>query len=356
VGQGAEAAIAVTATTEEQFAAAMDGYRQACRAKGEEERWFRIGGYAVRLTFAGPSLVDSLSLAFQHLAITPVGRADLHVAFWDSVSTGVPLPPEAGDLEEHALKGMPGTQGDASVLSAYLRPDTGLSMLHLARNEAIYWVPDAKKVPYYDRAGPLRGILSWWMGRNRRQFVHAAALGRAHGGVLLAGRGGSGKSTTALASLVAGIGFLADDYCLLSTEGDRTIYSIYSCAKLNADNLHKVPGLKAAPANGHRLEYEKAVYTLLQDYSSQLLKQFPLKAILLPRVGGGATARLEPISAGRALTALAPSSLLQLSGVTAESLRIFASLVAAVPSYELWLADDPFEAAPLIDDLLGGPS
>ena len=77
-------------------------------------------------------------------------------------------------------------------------------------------------------------------------MVHAAAVGDESGGVLLVGRGGSGKSTTALSCLGTQVGYLADDYCLVEmVEGPR-VHSLYTSGKANRGSIARLPRLRAA--------------------------------------------------------------------------------------------------------------
>jgi hypothetical protein len=90
-----------------------------------------------------------------------------------------------------------------------------LRVLDRARGLGFYWTEDVAAIPDYEHCAPLRKLLAWWMSSRGHQVVHAAAVGRDDGGVLIAGRGGSGKSTTALACLDSDLRFAGDDCCLL---------------------------------------------------------------------------------------------------------------------------------------------
>src|SRR4051794_35230087 len=65
----------------------------ASATRGSVERWYRIAGRGVRLRFAGAALVGDMTRALAHLAVDPMGDADLTVSVWDSDSTDVPPPP-----------------------------------------------------------------------------------------------------------------------------------------------------------------------------------------------------------------------------------------------------------------------
>ena len=74
------------------------------------------------------------------------------------------------------------------------------------------------------------------MEASGRQLVHAAAVGTDEGALLITGRGGVGKSTTALACLEAGMQFLGDDYVVVGLDPEPQVYRLYGSAKLTSNS------------------------------------------------------------------------------------------------------------------------
>src|SRR5581483_7842647 len=107
-----------------------------------------------------------------------------------------------------------------------------LSVLYRQQRRAIHWVPDAPSIPFYEQSAPFLQILHWWARENLHQMVHAAAVGTATGGVLIGGKSGSGKSTTTLACLKAGLRSTGDDYTLLRASHPPLVRNLYSTGKL----------------------------------------------------------------------------------------------------------------------------
>ena len=91
-------------------------------------------------------------------------------------------------------------------------------------------------------------------------LLHAAAVGDADGVVLLVGNGGSGKSTTSVVCSQAGLGFLADDFCLLEP-GTLPRPASTGRPSLRDDSACRVPGVEVAPAD--RLDEDH--YFLVDD-------------------------------------------------------------------------------------------
>ena len=70
----------------------------------------------------------------------------------------------------------------------------------------------SERLSLYERGKPFRVLLSVWLHDRGVQVVHAALVARGDRGVLLPGRGGAGKTTSALTCLLAGFRYLGDDY------------------------------------------------------------------------------------------------------------------------------------------------
>ncbi len=175
------------------------------------------------------------------------------------------------------------------------------------------------------------------MHHHHRQLTHAAAIGTSKGGVLLIGKGGSGKSTTALSCINSGFFYVSDDYCLLTTDPVPYVYSLYNSAKLDADNIQKFPNLAPAISNTDHLDSEKALFFLYEYCSEKMATGFPIRAILLPRVSGHPETKLTPASPAESLTALAPSTIFQLPGAGVAAFQIMVRLVQQIPCYTLEL-------------------
>ncbi len=337
------------------FAAFLEAWQHAAEAAGTTiDRYIALAGHCVRLRFAGPALVPAMTSAFAHLPSPSGGSPSLTVCLWDTASTGVGLPPGAGAIGQYVERTLPAAQPEGTLHLAVEGPDSGVSMYDSTERVGILAVRDAAAVPFYDVAGPMKPILNWWMAGVGLQFLHAAAVGKPEGGVLIVGKSGSGKSTTALACLEAGLSYVGDDHCILTLEPEPFAHTVYCSGKIRGHNLHKVPGLESWVSNPERLETEKAVFWLNESHGDRLIPGFPVRAILVPTIRGLERPRLLRSSAATGLAALAPSTLLQMPGARAESLRAMRDLAARMPCYVLELSEDPLLVAGLLRDLLAG--
>ena len=327
------------------FDAMSAAHAQAAVVAGAHERHFRIAGKQVCLRFAGPRLATRLTPALDHLA-TAAGGSGLTVLLWDSASSGVPpaRPPwqidaytPRGDLRGHAMRRM---------RAAFSLGTCTLSMLDLERGLGLYWMHDARDLPSWEQAAPLRTLLSWWAAADGAQLAHAAAVGIGDHAVLLVGRGGSGKSTTALACLDRGLRYAGDDYVLLRADhgAPPSVYSLYRTGKLRPQDLAlRLPALR--PRRLTASDYDKAVLLLGDDHGDLLTDRLAIRAIAIPKVCPTGTA-LRPASAVEVLKALAPTTLFQLPGAGREALQMMGALVQSVPGYVL-------EVGPDLDEVVG---
>jgi len=336
-------------------------YAQAEAGAGRIEADYVIAGQRVRLRFAGPALPPVLTPALAHLAAPPtlkkLGQVDappaLTIHLWEMETTGRAAPPPAwaySNFQPNSL--IEGFEADPLSV-AFELGSNALSVIHHTNNTAYYWVKQAAQVPYYDRGSPLRIILHTWLSRRGVHLVHAGAVGRPEGGVLLAGRGGSGKSNTALAMLGSSLQYASDDYCLLTTTTTPpTAFSLYSTGKTHAADLDRLPFLRPAVSNAGRLDTEKALYFLYPHFPDKLIGQFPVRALLLPRVGAEARTQLRRITAAQGLAALTPSTVSQLPGIQASDFRTLVALARQVPSYVLEVGQDRDHLTGTVTDLV----
>src|SRR5437667_6307955 len=110
--------------------------------------------------------------------------------------------------------------------------------------EAYVHTADAAHIPDWVRRAPLRNVLTWWANDRGLAFLHAGAVTDGAGAVVLAGGSGAGKSTTAMACLAAGLGFVGDDACLVRLDPHPVVFSVYGFAKLEPDALARLPTLR----------------------------------------------------------------------------------------------------------------
>lgn len=320
---------------------------------GSIDKFYNLHGYLVRLSFLGRALIPKLTAALAHWEAKPNGPLDLTVCLWDDASTGTKMPPPpwlgyATYMPRGDIRGY----NTERIRTAFQMGSDVLCTMDIAQKRAIYWTRNAEHLPQWEIGSPLRLILHWWLQQHGLQFVHAGAVGFPEGGVLLVGKGGSGKSTTALTCLNSNLRYVSDDYCLISSDPVPTAYNLYNTGKVGEDNIHRVPHLKQFISNVDRLDQEKALFFLNEVMPQKLVGNFPLKAVLIPRVTGQVDTVLTPSSATEGLKALMLSSMKQLAGAGPVAVQAMKGLVEQIPSFYLELGTDLTQIPGTIADLL----
>ena len=314
-------------------------FSAAASVSGLLERRIVVGGLPIRLRFAGPAMLERIGGSFMHLAQEVESEDPLTVDVWDSTSTGVDSPPLLGAPVEGNGTG-PIYYYDENGVRALSRWGT-LSVLDFDARHAWFWTPDPAELLSWDWASPLRAILHWWLGRHGIMQVHGGAVGTPDGGVLVVGRGGSGKSTTTLACLSAGLRYAGDDFVGIQVEPEPWVHSLYSSGKLETHHLERFPALRSAVANPVRRPEEKVILLAATAVPGAPIAGFPLRAVLVPRiVGEEPDTHVVPTSRAAALAALAPSTIFQLHPPHPEGLAFMATLVRQVPCFSLELGSD----------------
>jgi hypothetical protein len=307
---------------------------------GVVDRYYVIAGLTLRLRFAGSALVPHITPAFAHLSSPVNFNPALTVCLWDSASTHTPIIPlrwKNHDIIFHEKRQI---YYDDQVRVSFQNESSSISLLNKILSTALFWVEDADRVPTDESAAPLRTILHWVTSGHGLQMAHSAAIGTDLGGVLLAGKGGIGKSTTALACLIAGMQYVGDDYVVIGTDPVPFVHSLYNSAKLEPDQTRRFPELWPETADSRQIIGEKALTFVYQIYPERVKPGFPVRAILIPQVTYGSTTKMVKTSGAAALAAIAPSTIFQLPGAGRESLHALSEFVRRVPCYKLELGKD----------------
>lgn len=325
------------------------------------ERIVRIGDCAAKFRFVGTGTLERLWPAIAHLEFDGNDLTDvsLTVNVWDSASTGTPISPLIESIARGAGEGALSPRCEVKLLTndrfrtSAVPWDGVFTLFDREEQQAYYWVRDADELPYWERGAPFRTLFSWWLSEHGMQCVHAGAVGTSNGALLLAGKGGSGKSTTCLACIGSDLRYLSDDYCVVSAGADPHVFSLYNTGKLNdAPDLERQPHFTSWVVNPHRLGAEKQLFFVNDNAPDALLAEAPIRAVIVPTVTNADKPVLARLSGGHALRALAPTSLFQLPGSSADALALMASLVRSVPCYTLETGRDLAALPPALAGLL----
>ena len=294
--------------------------RAARAVGGYEDRCFRIADHVMRLRCAGRRLASYLAGSMSHLEIAPAAPADLTVNAWADGPS--PCADHAGFRRWSGGDGLSFVQwGEGS-----------LSGLDATRDAGHLWVQSLDR-PVDVGVAPVSPILSAWLPSRGLLHAHAGAVGHRDGCVLLAAPSGQGKSTTALACVENGLGYLGDDACLLRADPRPTAYSLYRLAQ-------SLPG-EGAPRKAIRHMEDRV-----------MVSEAPLRAIAIVEPSGLRGSRTAVASAAEAVGAIAPSSMLRLPAPREAVLRGLARIAATVPCHRLEAGTDAAGLAAAVRALL----
>ena len=319
----------------------------------EVRRSLELAGEVVSLRFAGDGMAQALLPALAHLPSSKAPAPSLTVCLWDSRSTGVPIPRPPWQPEDYLARG--DIRGWATGVHAAYHLGAGtLSLFDPKERTALFWLDDASTLPSWEKAAPLRTILGWFLRTTGRELLHAGAVGLPSGGVLLAGRGGRGKSTIALACLVKDttLQYAGDDYVAVEAGPAPRVHSVYSSGKL--DLVHAsalLPELVPLISHPEPGPGEKGQLLLARQVPERLATGFPLRAILLPEMSAGAP-RLEPVSPILVLQELASTTMGQMPGTDPGTFAVVAELIRTLSCYRLRTGSDLPGAVTAIHSLL----
>lgn len=329
-------------------------FTAAAERAGLHEVDLRMATHRVRLRFAGAGLMPVILPALSHLQVPRDGPADLTVHLWDTRSTGTEMIDAPWDMRVLEFGGAIPEATAQGLYAIYHLEEPRLVVLDPPRGRAVMWIHDAARVPWYERAAPLRATLAAYFARHGKVMTHAGAVAHGGHGVLLGGSGGSGKSSTALTCLQAGFDYGGDDFVLTEPEarGHPMAYSLYATGKVFVPDTRHFADITPAFA-GEPPPGEKATAFLQRQSPERLSPGFPLVALLLPMVSGNVDTRAEPMKGAHALRGLAPSTVFQHDGLPRPMLAALARLVARLPCFRLELGTNRDEIPVVIADLIG---
>lgn len=215
-------------------------------------------------------------------------------------------------------------------------------------------MPKNDGFPPWDPGSPLRNFLQWHLGSNTASLLHAGTLGLGGRGVLLAGAGGSGKSSTVLAGIFDGLASVGDDYVLVETD-TLTARPVFETLKQDRAGLERLSRL-AHPAIPRATNWQGKYQFYMPDVSPQpLARALSLSALLLPEITGGNQTSLTPVTSKEAFLALAPSGVTQIHCDRQRLFSVAAEVARKLPAYRLRLGTDPQEIVQALRGFLEAP-
>ena len=324
-------------------------FREAAEAAGgAEDRFIEIAGVSVRLSFAGPELLEVYWSSFEPpLRAAGPGGAEVTVEIFDSASTGAAAPRLAWRHEDPEPDHVARYDGpEVGALQEF-----GCPALTIARPEsgvAVHHVPSAQSVSWIERGSAFRFAMASLLGPRGRHLVHGAAVGEGGAGVLLAGPSGAGKSTLSVACLQAGLQWAGDDYVVLEPGEPPVAHALHVTAKLSPASVDAL-GVGELVVGEASPPDEKAVL-LMPGIDPLVVTGLAIGAVLIPRIGPAPG--LSEASAAQSFAALAPTTMFQQTSRSRASMAAIGALTKQVPARFIDLGPDHAENAATVREAL----
>ena len=337
------------------FSRAMLDFAEDATGPPSRELRYHLGGLTVALETNGPLYEERLTRALRHAEAPPEPKQEAAVRVFAV---------DAGARDSMRPPGWPFPYSDRRHLErlhvtaerdVYVTFNEDTRTWHVferGSRRAAIWTQDASCLPDWEHAFPMRTLLNWLYAPSPSTLAHAAVVGDGAYGVLLAGAGGSGKSTTTAACLDLGLETCGDDFVAVTCGEKPRAHSLFDTIKLDERSLEWFPDLKAHVANPDTARETKARIHLREARPSLLMASCEVRALVVPRLVPGDRTRIQPLSKAVALRALAPTTLFLVRGTEAETAAKLATLVRRLPTYELLIGGEPAEAAAAIRSLL----
>jgi hypothetical protein len=330
-------------------------FAEAATRTGTTARSYSLAGQTVRIRRAGGQLEAALAPAWAHMASANDAESApaLEILAWDEAESGVAAPelPWSWSAVSGTVRLVLPPGGEAFRVHAY-EEGTMFFMYSVMENKAVFWTKDARRLPTFFRAAPFLTLMHWWANMQGLRLVHAGAVGTDAGAVLIAGKGGSGKSTTSLLCVLAGMHFLSDDFCLVQAGERPLVHCLNGSGKLHRDHFQQFPELAARSVDPVPDAFDKPLIFVHEHFPTQVKTSLPLRAVILPQVTGKDTTSWEPLSASTALRALTSSTMFQFSPDDGSAFRDMAAVLRGLPCFRLLLGTRTAEIPAAVRDIL----
>ncbi len=313
---------------------------------------YRLGPLRLSLQVEGDALAQRLGMAIRHAAdsATASDQAVTVVAIDGSAAGRLPPAWNLPTYDRRHLERLH-VSSDGQRLLHHNPDTTNWTILDRQRRLALTWTASADRLPDWEDSFPLRTILHWMSTPTTAALAHAAVVETGERGLLLTGRGGSGKSTTTVAAILSGMRTCGDDFIMVDQgESEATAYCLYDTIKLDDNALARFPELAPLVANPERTSDQKARIHLSDHRPASLIRQTVLRGIVVPMVTQDATPSITPLAPAVALRALAPTTLFLLRGEEAPLSAKLVQLVKRLPTWQLRLSQDPLASAAFLRD------
>jgi len=174
-------------------------------------------------------------------------------------------------------------------------------------------------------------------------------------GIIIPGFSGAGKTTSCIALIRGGFGFLGDDRPILRYSRNRDLELLSFPERVNVTNktINFFPELTISKRIEHNSSLVKKSFFVEDIYPGSTRDLCIPKAILYPEISTARSSCLENLSKSDALSLFLPHSMLVYDKVTAKKhFDIISDLIESVHTYKLRLGPDIHNLPKLVGSIL----
>lgn len=209
----------------------------------------------------------------------------------------------------------------------------GLQLVDKLNKKAICWFTNVAGIPSWEKSFPFRQVLAVFYENSDYCMIHGAGVASGDLGVIITAKGGSGKSTAALACLTDGFDYVGDDFILYNLN-TKYMYSLYNVAKLEFHQLELFSNFNDLLVASNT-DMQKQQIFLYPKFADKLANKVKVKAILVPKFDAELEeTTLEPGSVALSVISMAPTTVFLLKA----GKDLFVKLTAVcheLPNYRL---------------------
>ena len=222
------------------------------------------------------------------------------------------------------------------------------SIFDHSRNYGIQLSSISNRRPPWEAGAPLRIFIHWYLAKIGRPLIHAGSLAINNIGILLAGPGGSGKSSTVISGIFSGLESVGDDYISAEISDRIILRPVFQIMKADPARLSAI-GIKT----NAELNWQNKVELKFSELPRLQLSNFiEARALCLPKVANQKKTAFLRTSSRQAFLSLTPSAMSQLPGNWDQLFREGAEIARRLPCYTLELGIDPNEIAASITSFI----
>ena len=238
------------------------------------------------------------------------------------------------------------------MIAIYPHVSGQMQFMDLRKRIAIHLFGCKSELPPNEVSSPLRWPIQWILAQEKQRLAHAAAIGMNGKGVVLFGKGGSGKAGTTLAALALGMNTVGDDFIALGVHEQPFARAIFNHIKQDATGIERIPGLSKHFKDEVENWRGKFEFRPEHIFRGSFVPELRIAAAVLPSIDHQVKPSIHKVGRADALLALIGSNAQYDPSRPDGGLGFFADFLRQVPCYRLSLSSHALENGQALHSLL----